>query len=121
MSYEILGAPAVRLEFMRNGAMDSYVLEGDRVPVSLTVEHADPAHDPGPRRLDLAHALAAMALCDVHADEDLTYRFTLVETPLDPAGRRGVPLRGSTRPRMMGRPNCGPRWLFLDGQRPDIP
>lgn len=118
--YEILGAPAVRLEFRRNGAMDSYVLEGDTVPVSLTVEHAEPADDPGPRRVDLAHALAAMSLCDVHPDEDLTYRFALVETPLDPVGRRGVPVRGSTRPRMMGRPNCGPRWLFLDGQRPDI-
>jgi hypothetical protein len=118
--YEVLGAPAARLEFRRDGAMDSYVLQGDTVPVTLAVEHGEPGDDEGSGRVDLAHALATMSLCDMRPDEDLTYRFALVETPLGQAGLRGAPVRGSTRLRMTGRPNCGPRWLFLDGQRPDI-
>jgi hypothetical protein len=118
--YDIVGAPSARLEFRKNGSMDSYVLQGNQVPITLTVDLAQPADDMETREVDLAHALAAMSLCDAQADQDVTYHFVLVETPIGAAAARQSSVRGSTRLRMVGRPNCGPRWLFLDGTRPQI-
>jgi hypothetical protein len=89
-----------------------YDLRGDDVPIMLTARHNLPASPLDQRRLDLAHALATMTLCDVEEGGDLTFRLALHETPLDTVTDELRHICSPVGLRQLGRPNCGPRWLF---------
>jgi hypothetical protein len=62
-------------------------------------------------RLDLAHALGTMLLCDVETGVDLQFRLNIIEEP------QSKDMCGGRSSKQLGRPNCGPRWLF-EGTRP---
>jgi hypothetical protein len=87
------------------------LFDGAEIVLTSTPLGGEPANTADGYRLDLQHALATMQLCDVEPGKDVELRLNLSGSQEARPGE-AAELAADDVVRLLGRPNCGPRWLF---------